>query len=155
MPVRKRWRIGDHLVVCDRTGFTRYASQSMKEWNGLRVWKRAFEPRQPQDFVRGETDEQYVKDARPPGIAQFIGPLTTEVEGDHPAGSTTIEITSSARMQAADRVRIGLDNGEMAFLIIQSVPTPTSILLTSGLPGAVSDGSAVVNTTAVSQSDIS
>ncbi len=63
--IRRTYRPGDWLVKCDRTGFTVYASDTRKEWNGLRVRKESFETRHPQDFVKGREDRQAVPDARP------------------------------------------------------------------------------------------
>lgn len=154
MPIRNRWRLGDHLVVCDRTGFTRYASETRKEWNGLRTWTRAWFPRQPQDLVRGLKDDLFVEDPRPRGVSQFTGPLTTELDGDHAAGTLTIAVTSSARFTAGDRVLIGLANLAMFAAIIQNVPDAVSLTLTTALPWAATDGAAIINTTAVAQSDL-
>ena len=36
----RTYRPGDHLVVDDRTGFTVYASDTRKEWNGAIVRKQ-------------------------------------------------------------------------------------------------------------------
>lgn len=154
MPIRKRWKLGDHLVVCDRTGFTRYASQTRKEWNGLRTWKRAWFPRQPQDLVKGLKDDMYVEDPRPRGITEFIGPLTTELNGNHAAGVATINVTTSARFLPGDRVLIGLTNLQMFAVIVQGVPTLTTLTLVKPLPSGASNGAAIVNTTAVARSDI-
>jgi hypothetical protein len=154
MPIRKRWKLGDHLVVCDRTGFTRYASQTRKEWNGLRTWTRAWFPRQPQDLVRGLKDDIYVDDPRPRGISEFIGPLTTELTADHPAGTQTITVNTSVRFNAGDRVLIGLDNRQMFSVIVQNVPDTTHITLVTPLPWSASIPAAIINTTAVARSDI-
>lgn len=56
---------GDHLVVCDRTGKTVLASETKREWNGLRVHKDHFETRHPQHYVRGVVDKIAVEDGRP------------------------------------------------------------------------------------------
>jgi hypothetical protein len=154
MPIRRRWKPGDHLCVCDRTGRTVYASQTVREWNGLRVWKRAELKRNPQDFVRGLSDKQTVEDARPRGIDTFTGPLTTELDGDHAAGSQTIAVLSSERFEPGDHLRIGLNNREMFRTIVQTIPDVASIELTQKLPWAASSGNTVINITAVAQSDL-
>jgi hypothetical protein len=154
MPIRRRWKLGDHLVVCDRTGFTRYASQTRKEWNGLRTWTRAWFPRQPQDLVRGLKDDLFVEDPRPRGVSEFTGPLTSELDGNHAAGATTLAVTSSARFTAGDRILIGLDNKQMFSTRVQTVPTATSLTLVFALPWSASSGAAIINTSAVARSDI-
>jgi hypothetical protein len=155
MPIRKRWKLGDHLVVDDRTGFTRYASQTRKEWNGFRVAKNIWWPRHPQDMVRGLTDKQAVDDPRPQGVPEYTGPLSTELTADHAAGDQTITILSSTRFAINDRLLIGLDNRQMFSVLVQTIPDATSLTLATKLPWAASSGNAVMNTTAVSASDIS
>ena len=49
---------GDHLLICDRTGRVIRKSESRTEWNGLVVHKSQWEPRHPQDFLRGRKDKQ-------------------------------------------------------------------------------------------------
>lgn len=154
MPIRRRFKLGSNLVVCDRTGRVCYVEDTVREWNGLRVWKRAELKRNPQDFVRGLKDNQTVEDARPQGIDQFIGPLITELDGAHTAGTQTITVTSSARFAGGDHLRIGLDNREMFRAIVMTIPDATSIELTQKLPWAASDGNTVINISAVAQSDL-
>ena len=66
MALRNTWRAGDWLYVCQRCGFTFYASEIELEWTGLRVCRRCWEPRHPQDFVRGVRDAQTVPFANNP-----------------------------------------------------------------------------------------
>ncbi len=63
---------GDYLCVCDRTGFVVYASDTVQEWNGLRVRRKSYEERHPQDFVRGLGDDQNVPFARPEPTDVFL-----------------------------------------------------------------------------------
>ena len=58
---------GEHNFICDRDGFKYKSSEMRKEWNGLRVHKSNFEPRHPQDFVRGKSDDQSVDWTRSEG----------------------------------------------------------------------------------------
>lgn len=61
----RRYVMGDHYVIDDRTGFKVRRSDADKEWTGAIVDKRFWEARQPQDLVKGVRDDQTVKDARP------------------------------------------------------------------------------------------
>lgn len=79
MRPRNQYRPGDHLSVCDRCGFTLLASEMKKTWDGLLVCPADWEPRHPQDFVRGKEDKQSVLDARPYPDTVFI---TTPVTPD-------------------------------------------------------------------------
>lgn len=75
MAVRNGFRVGDWLYTCQRCGFTVYASETELEWTGLRVCKATcWEPRHPQEFVRGRADKQTVPYANPPGEPHFLEP---------------------------------------------------------------------------------
>lgn len=67
------YRHGDFNVICDRTGFKVKASDTRIEWNGLRVRKESYEPRHPQDFVRGRRDDQSVDNPRSEATDGFAG----------------------------------------------------------------------------------
>ena len=85
-----RGRDGDTLVICDRSGFTFWRSQCVKEWNGLLVYKGFAEARHPQEFLRARRENMRVPDARPQrAIADetFIGPLIVEIADDVPGNN--------------------------------------------------------------------
>lgn len=63
---------GDYLVFCDKSGFPVPASQTRKEWNGMRVRIEDWDRRQPQDFVDVPIDSQAAPDPRPEGNPEFI-----------------------------------------------------------------------------------
>ena len=48
---------GDHWNTCQRCGQDIRLSASRKEWTGLIVCKSCWEPRHPQDFVRGRAED--------------------------------------------------------------------------------------------------
>lgn len=65
-----RYRWGDCKANCDRCGFTFRASQLGKEWTGLRTCRGpgtngCWEPRHPQEAVRGRADRQAPPWVRP------------------------------------------------------------------------------------------
>ena len=66
MPIRNGYRSGDHLFVCMQCGFTKYASEIKRQWDGLRVCGRCFDPKHPQLSIRGKRDDQTVPFANPP-----------------------------------------------------------------------------------------
>ena len=80
MAIRNTYRPGDYLCIDDRTGMTVYASDTVKEWNGLRVHRDRFEERHPQDFVKGRVDNQSVPDARPRPEDVFLEPGDVTVD---------------------------------------------------------------------------
>lgn len=50
------YRPGRHWVLCQRCGLDYYDNEIKKEWTGALVCKSCWEPRHPQDFVRGRRD---------------------------------------------------------------------------------------------------
>lgn len=71
--MRVKLEPGEHYVWCDRTGFKVPASETVREWDGKVVWNRVYEPRHPQDFVRGVREDGTVHDARPRPADRFLG----------------------------------------------------------------------------------
>lgn len=48
---------GDWYIICDYSGFKIKRSEARLTWDGYLVRKDFWEPRQPQDFVRGRRDK--------------------------------------------------------------------------------------------------
>ena len=63
---------GDWKAICDRCGRLFKASQLRDEWDGLKVCEKDWEPRQPQDFVRGVADVQETPWSRPEPADTFL-----------------------------------------------------------------------------------
>ena len=74
------YRSGDHYVVCDECGFEFLRSEVSYRWDGALVCKKDWEPRHPQEYVRGVRDRIKVKDARPEQADRFLS--TGEVTQD-------------------------------------------------------------------------
>lgn len=66
------YKPGDNNAVCDRCGRTFKASELRKTWDGLYVCRTDWEPRHPQDYVKGVLDDQSVKVSRPEGPDTFV-----------------------------------------------------------------------------------
>lgn len=102
MPVRNAHRPGDWLYQCQRCGFTIYGSKARQEWTGLRVCSKCWEPRHPQDFVRGVHDDMTVPFANSPGAPYFLGAnevnytLAVEVVADDGVQSPVLSPDGSA-----------------------------------------------------------
>ena len=56
---------GQWKMISDRSGQTFLSGDIKKEWTGLLVAKHEWEPRHPQEFVRGVVDDYSVRNARP------------------------------------------------------------------------------------------
>ena len=67
-----RWDRGDWDAICDSCGRKFKASKLKKRWDGLMVCHQDWEPRQPQDFVRGVSDPQLVPWVRDEATDNFV-----------------------------------------------------------------------------------
>lgn len=84
------YKKGQWKVVCDVCGFFYHSGGMKQRWDGLMVCHKDWNPRQPQDFVRGVPDPQAVPWSRPDSQPQFvpnnappaepIGPLNPEFD---------------------------------------------------------------------------
>lgn len=74
------YRHGDWNAACDRCGFKFKFSELRRTWDNLYVCRKDWEPRQPQDFVRGVPDRQALPVSRPEGEDDFL--TTNEVTQD-------------------------------------------------------------------------
>ena len=63
---------GDFWRICDRCGGKFRQSETRKTWDGLWVCKKDWEPRHPQDSIRGRGDRQSVPEPRPEPEDYFL-----------------------------------------------------------------------------------
>lgn len=150
----KHYVPGDFYRYCDKCGFKKRASRTFRTWDGLYVCSEDFETRHPQDFVRGRKDNQNVPNARPEPVNSIIGPLTTTLTVAATASSTTLSVASSVRFEPSDRIGIICDDGSTVAKIVNTVPTTTSITITTALRANASIGNIVIDYSAVSEPDI-
>ena len=64
--------LGQWNVICDVCGFKFKSGQIQKRWDGLYVCPKDYEPRHPQDFLRGIPDDQSVAFTRPEATDTFL-----------------------------------------------------------------------------------
>lgn len=55
------YKPGEHWNVCQRCGFDIYSSDTLEEWNGLKVCIDCWEPRHELDFVKGHPEDTNAK----------------------------------------------------------------------------------------------
>ena len=72
------YKHGDYNAICDKCGFKYKASQLRRTWDNLMVCKKDWEPRQPQDFVKGVKDKQTVPWARPEPENVFVDNVSAD-----------------------------------------------------------------------------
>ena len=70
-----RYDRGDWNAICDVCGRQMKASALRQRWDGLKTCQDDWEPRQPQDFVRGVADYQAPPFTRPEQADSFL-PVT-------------------------------------------------------------------------------
>lgn len=81
MPAHNYYVMGEWNFACDQCGRVFKSGQSRLRWDNARVCKSCWEPRQPQDFVKGIPDNMSVPWARP-----WIPSFETGVEAGSPLG---------------------------------------------------------------------
>lgn len=141
---------GSFYRICDKTGFATRAGRTRKEWTGLIVRESVWEPRQPQDFVKGVIDDQTVPQPRPRQVDAYDGPLHTFITSAGSIGDVQITVNNTARMFAGDSIELTLDNGALLQTIIVKVVSGTQLILGQPLPWSASVNNDLTNLSAIS-----
>ena len=141
---------GDFWRICDSCGFKKRASETRKRWDGLIVCADDWEPRHPQDFVKGKADWQNVPNPRLEPVNTFIGPLQTELTADVSASGLSLQVVSTVRFEGGDTIGIICANGEILRRTVDAVSDEENMTITSSLGVAAKSGALVVNYSAVS-----
>lgn len=82
-------------AVCDLCGRQFKSFQLMKNWKGQMVCRQDWEPRQPQDFVRGVKDVQMPPWVRPDGEIYVMGSLLITEISSEPYGTLDYILTEA------------------------------------------------------------
>lgn len=81
------YKPGGHWVECQRTGKVIRVQDAKEEWTGLIVAKEEWEPRHPQDMLRGRHDDIAAKGlVVPESAGKDTGPITSAIAGIAIAG---------------------------------------------------------------------
>lgn len=150
----KHYVPGDFYRICDRTGFKVRASATRKQWDDLIVRDESYEPRQPQDYVTGVVDEQWVEDPRPVQSASFVGPLCTVTTANVVPGQVAVVVESTIRMLVGDRISLMQDNGVQLFSTIQSISDSTHLQIQNTVTFQASAGAEFNDLTAYASPNI-
>lgn len=138
--------LGTYNVICDTCGLKFKANQLRFTWDGYYVCAKCWEPRHPQDLVRGKYDKMTVPIARPDDDIKFY---ETTLNANESAGDTSINVVSMASMQKYSALMIQLDpmmgqTSQYHACTITTTPVvSTNILITPALPWAASSGNTV------------
>ena len=139
--MRKGYKLGDYLVICDQCGFTRYASECRLTWQNLFVCAdRCWRPRHPQDFVRARIDRQRVPIARPD---TQVYQRTTTLSSSASEHATSIQVSSISNISIYDGIGIELDNDTIQWTFVSTAPSGSTVTLNNSLLGAATSGNTV------------
>jgi len=139
------YKPGSFYRTDDRTGFPQRAERTRKEWNGLIVDERVWEPRQPQDLVKGVPDIQSVPDARPLGQNVFVGPISVQTTAAAIIGQTVIPVQTIFGFYQGAKVgcMTDRDGGQVFFTTIAAPPSGSSLTLSNPLPYSMASGNLI------------
>lgn len=70
-----RYIAGDYWMICDECGLQYRRSKMLERWDGFWVCTKDWEPRHPQEFMRGKADKIAVDVSRPEQTDMTIDPL--------------------------------------------------------------------------------
>ena len=133
---------GNWNVICDFCGRKRKASECRMTWDNFFVCAdTCWQPRHPQDFVRGVADDQTVPVVRS-DVVQSMG--TTTLSSAASKNAVTVTLASVSGLTDRDALGIVLDTGECHWTFSDGIPAAGGVVtLGSYLPGNASLGNIV------------
>lgn len=134
---------GSFYRVDDRTGFPTRAERTRKEWQNLIVDERVWEPRQPQDLVKGVPDYQSVPEARPLAPAQFVGPIFIQIAANVAPMADTIELQNLAGIRLNDEIGVIQADGSVFNTVVVAFVDASTIQISAGVPLGAPSGNLV------------
>lgn len=142
---RLHYKPGSFYRTDDRSGFPTRAERTQKEWNGYIVDERLWEPRQPQDLVRGMPDYQAVPEARPLAPNQFVGPVYVQTAAAVGPTATRVPLESVAFINVGDAVGLMLDNGSVFQAVVQAILPNAVVQVSPPIPSAAASGNEFID----------
>lgn len=138
------YRPGSFYRQDDRSGFMQRAEDTRMEWQGRIVDEKLWEPRQPQDLVRGVRDIQSVPNARPKPPPAFYGPQSEQTSAAAPIGANLIPMVSLKGFNPGDKIGIMLSTGQYFFTHLMAF-IGGAIAILNPLPTAAPSGAIVTD----------
>lgn len=139
------FKLGSFYRVDDRTGFPQRAERTRQEWTNNIVDGARWEPRQPQDLVRGVKDDQSVPKPRPLAPNVFVGPQMEALSASVAVGAKILPMQTTVGFSNGDSVGVMMDNGVVFHSTITASPTAGSITIAQGLPSTAASGNLVTD----------
>jgi hypothetical protein len=139
------YKLGSFYRTDDRTGFPQRAERTRREWNNLIVDQARWEPRQPQDLVKGVPDNQSVPDPRPLGQNVYVGPVSVQTTAAAIIGQTVIPVQTTFGFYEGAKVgcMTDQDGGSVFFTTVAVAPTGSNLVLAKGLPYTMASGNLI------------
>lgn len=147
------YRPGDYWMICDICGFKRRRSKMKQNWK--KQWVCAdtcWEPRHPQDFVKGRKEKIAVTHARPEPTDDYQYTASETTLGANASkGDTEITVASATGMADGYQIAVTLDNGSYIWTTINGTPDGTTVTLTDALLGNATSGDTVYFTSSLNK----
>jgi len=110
----------------------------------LIVDEARWEPRQPQDLVRGVKDLQTVPDARPLAPNHFIGPVYVQMSASANVGATHVYVQYLTGLTVGNKIGVMMNNGvEFPTKLLSIDGSGEFIVLAAPLPYMAASGNLV------------
>lgn len=119
--------LGDWNAVCYICGFRYKAGEMKQNWQGFYVCERDWEPRQPQDFVRGIPDVQTPPWVQPRPGATFVSGGQTTIYVTESASSSVLTFTPTETITPTTSAPVYISNPDGIY------PVATDVTLTDGV----------------------
>lgn len=87
MPNADYYKPGDWNAICDGCGRKFKASELRRDWKGRMMCPAQWEPRQPQDFVKGVKDDMATPWSRPDPPPTYVNTGHSAIAGIAIAGN--------------------------------------------------------------------
>lgn len=139
------WKAGSFYRKDDFSGFPVRAERTKKVWTGMIVAEERWEPRQPQDLVRGVADYQSVPEARPLPPNQFVGPVYLQLAADVGPGATVLPLASVADVTVGDAVAVMMNNGVLFATVVRAILPDAEITIAPPLNNYAASGNVVTD----------
>ena len=77
---RDYFKLGEWNVICDQCGFKFKGSELRDRWDGAKVCRDCWEPRPPQEFVKGIKEDQSTPYSRPENVDIFTNTFAFPID---------------------------------------------------------------------------
>lgn len=130
MSYTPRYDRGDWNAICDVCGRQMKASALRQRWDGLKTCQDDWEPRQPQDFVRGVADYQAPPFTRPEQSNNFLPSIIVYDNGTLPISLVVSNSFTFIKKQISKIIKTNIVTSTVTLLRAR-VLTPRFVLSTS------------------------